>query len=382
MNDKTRKKRISKTTAILLLAIGGLLSLTPGIVTEGLSCEHLQSCTSCGSEKRASLTGAADGNELCSTLTISSGEKVLFGGNVDSALENYSESAPYIMFFPPSEKDAYEYGYGFMVIGWEWEDLSTRYSFSPCGMNEKGLAFSRNGLPKAALNPHPEKPYSSFRSFYTKVMRDCSSIDCVIEMAQTFDWGTSMSMQMHFADASGAAVIISAGKDGELVFTRKDLHYLVSTNFNRTNPENGEYPCWRYDTAMEMLENSEDYTIDYVASILDAIHVEGICVNTRFSYIFDLCTGDGHVYYFHQFDDVVEFNVGTGLVETAEGAITEYYAFEGLFSQKTLDEASSALREYQEWKIILRMGIGSAAFLGFGLLVYRKVRIRRSEFST
>ena len=372
-----RKKKINKKA--FLLAVGGLLALTVGIVSEEFFCIHDESCTSCSLDKRVSLTEIIKDSELCSTLTISQKEKVLFGGNVDTGLQNYSGTSPYIVVFSPDKDTTYEHGYGFVVIGWKWEETWTSYEFFPCGMNEKGLAFSRIGLHRASMNPHPERPYSNFKSFYTKVMRDCSSVDCVIEVAQSLDWGTSMSEQMHFADATGDAVVLSAGKDGELAVTRKDRQYLVSTNFNKANPENGEYPCWRYDTAVEMLENRDDYTISYVESVLNAIHEEGICVNTVITYIFDLRTGDGYIYYFNQVDDVVEFNIMTELADMDEGNYRSYYTFTNLFSQETLNEAATALREYQKWEIILRMGIGSAAILGFCLFVYRRVRIHKSE---
>jgi len=81
-------------------------------------------------------------------------------------------------------------------------------------------------------------------------------------MASSYDWGTLYSGkfagQYHLADATGDAVVIGFGSDGELAFTRKakgDGH-LVSTNFNRAFPENRyvPYPCPRFARASEMLE--------------------------------------------------------------------------------------------------------------------------------
>jgi hypothetical protein len=162
-----RKKKINKKA--FLLVVGGVLALTAGIISEGFFCMHDEFCTSCSLEKRVSLTEIIKGNELCSTLTISQGERVLFGGNVDSGLQNYSGTAPYIVVFSPYKDSTYEHGYGFVVIGWKWEETWTTYEFFPCGINEKGLAFSRIGLPKALMNSHPERPYSNFKSFYEGV---------------------------------------------------------------------------------------------------------------------------------------------------------------------------------------------------------------------
>ncbi len=57
----------------------------------------------------------------------------------------------------------------------------------------------------------------------------------------------------------GNAVVISADQNGEIAFTRKGIGdgYLLSTNFNLANPENGKYPCWRFDTASRMLRKIE-----------------------------------------------------------------------------------------------------------------------------
>lgn len=71
----------------------------------------------------------------------------------------------------------------------------------------------------------------------------------------------SLWFQVHLADATGDAVVISAGKDGELAFTRKQKgdKYLISTNFNVANPENCyNYPCWRYDIGAEMMDEIDD----------------------------------------------------------------------------------------------------------------------------
>lgn len=80
-----------------------------------------------------------------------------------------------------------------------------------------------------------------------RVLRKCSDITCVIELANKFNWGDSSSRlgQHHFTGSSGDAVVISAGKDGELAFTQKKKgdSFLVSTNFNLANPENGSHPA-------------------------------------------------------------------------------------------------------------------------------------------
>lgn len=107
---------------------------------------------------------------------------------------------------------------------------------------------------------------------------------------------------MQFADASGDAVIISAGADGELVFTRKSPgdSYLVSTNFNVANPENGYGQDSRYSTANRLLNKlvsrEGELTAQDAAGVLDAVHVGGGTSWTIESLVADLPNGIVYLY--------------------------------------------------------------------------------------
>ena len=107
------------------------------------------------------------------------------------------------------------------------------------------------------------------------MLRKAATVKEAIKIAgryqrRNWDRGSSyLSYQVFLADSTGDAIVISAGKDGEMAFTRRKPGegYLVSTNFNRANPENAwSYPCKRYDKAVEMLakfHKENDLTGDY-----------------------------------------------------------------------------------------------------------------------
>jgi tetratricopeptide (TPR) repeat protein len=234
----------------------------------------------------------------CTIFTVSSGDTVFFGNN-----EDYINPNTYYWVSPSTSQY-----YGGVFFGFD--------DFSPQGgINEKGLAFDGNGLRGGHLNP--QSGLTPFRGHPGLIfLRECSTVEEVITLAQTFDWGTSLPYQLHLADATGDAVVISAGPDGKLAFTRKEMGdgYLVSTNFNLAYYQETERTglCRRYDTAVGMLDkigNEDDLTIEYCALILDAVHAEGPSVNTLYSNIFDLKEGIIYLYYWHQFDDVVTLRV-------------------------------------------------------------------------
>ena len=273
--------------------------------------------------------------ESCTIFTASYGDRVLFGNN-----EDWINPNTYYWVVPSRGGD-----YGVVYFGFD--------NFWPQGgINEKGLAYDVNALPKVALNPHPELPRVE-NPFY-EFLKKCSTVEEIIDLVESYSWESSWRAQLHIADGTGDAVVISAGPDGEIAFTRKQKGNgcLVSTNFNRANPKNGRYPCWRYDTAVAMLEeiqDEEDLTVDYLRSILDAVHQESPSVNTVYSNIFDLKNGIIYLYHWYQFDEVAKLNVAEEITRAPLPS-----RIRDLFSQETVDKASKKYLAYQKkitaWK--------------------------------
>ncbi|MFX0173768.1 MAG: carcinine hydrolase/isopenicillin-N N-acyltransferase family protein [Candidatus Hodarchaeota archaeon] len=252
----------------------------------------------------------------CTIFTSSYGDTVLFGNN-----EDWTNPNTYI-WFELSENNQY----GGVYLG--FNDFH-----SQGGMNEKGLCFDANGLPRISLNSHPELPYTE-EWVVRFLMKICTNVTEVTEMASKYNWGTSIAYQVQFVDATGDAVVISAGINGELNFTRKieGEGYLVSTNFNLANPDNGWSPCWRYNKATEMLDaidHEDDLTVEYFRDILKAVHQEGTYA-TKYSNIFDLKNRDIYIYKNFNFNGVVVLNLDE---ELAKGD-TGYTTLDDLFVQE------------------------------------------------
>jgi hypothetical protein len=236
----------------------------------------------------------------CTVFTVSKGDRVFFGGNDD-----YINPDSYYWVDPGDARN-----YGAIWIGTP-DNVQQ-------GVNEKGLAYDANGLPRADTNPHPERePVSGgYTSYPIHILHECATVQEVIEWVNAHQWHSYMHDQMQFADAGGDAVIISAGVDGEVVFTRKPSGdgFLVSTNFNVANPANGfGYPCWRYDTAQELLgqlvNQGSALTAQNATAVLDAVHTDGGSSWTIESLVADLPNGIIYLYYFYQYDKPVVIKV-------------------------------------------------------------------------
>ena len=155
-----------------------------------------------------------------------------------------------------------------------------------------------------------------------------------------------MHDQLHFADKNGDAVIISAGEDGEMVFTRKISGdgFLVSTNFNVANPSNGfDYPCWRYDKANELLgqliEKEEPLNFNDVTDVMDAVHQQGSSWTIE-TLVADLTNGIMYLYFFYQYDVPVIINVKDELANPGEAG-----PLSRLFPEDVQQEAARRYRQ-------------------------------------
>jgi hypothetical protein len=234
----------------------------------------------------------------CTVVTVSQGHEVFFGGNDDY----FNRDSTY--WVDPGSA----HHYGAIYFG-ERDNVQQ-------GFNEVGLAYDANGTPSAPVTSHPgTKPaYGGHGSYLIQILQECATVEEVITWVQEHRWHETMHYQMHYADPSGDAVVIGVGSDGKLAFTRKPAgdSFLVSTNFNLANPASGGYPCWRYSRAQRMLseiQSPDALSIERVASIMEAVHVEGPSGWTLYSLVADLRQRLVYIYFMFQYDAPVVLSI-------------------------------------------------------------------------
>ena len=294
--------------------------------------------------------------DACTIFTVSDEDKVFFGNNEDYTIPN-----TYYWVDPPKNGS-----YGGVYFGFD--------NFWPQGgVNEKGLAFDINGLEHTPINPHPELPSFNDYEGYV-ILRNCASVEEAIELVQNFNWGKGMGGQIHLADASGDAVVIGPGLDGELSFTRKLMgdNFLISTNFNLASVGR-EGLCWRYDTALGILDElgkDVELSLGVMVEVLDAVHVEGAYSNTLYSNVYDLKNGEIYVYYFHQFDEVIKLEVEEEIAHNREPVLLRT-----MFSDSVVERASN---EYFWYVLRLRILVilGVVVLIGLIFLLVRRFRAK------
>ena len=257
--------------------------------------------------------------DSCTIFTSTIGNRVFFGNNEDYRLWGiYAWFIPAQVIWTPSGSHT---TYGAVFFG--FDDNGDRADGYPQGgMNDQGLCIDGNALSEYSIHDHPERdtPYCAMMA---QVLWECATIEEVVTWFQTHRIGISMPYQLHFADATGDAVVVSPGDDNEIAFTRIQTNTcLVSTNINVADPTRDVFDCWRYSTAMLMLTAiSSEFllTAEACREILDAVHQNGLYA-TKYSNVFDCVSRDIYLWYDRDYTTAATMNLDAELAAVQPGA--------------------------------------------------------------
>jgi len=233
----------------------------------------------------------------CTAFMMSDGESVLVGNNEDYKI-------PYTrVWFVPAENEQY----GRVYFGYD--------DWSPQGgMNDQGLFFDFFATKKLEIKLSKEKPKFPGPMIDT-MMAEYATVEEVLDMLSQYNLEWMSKIQMFIVDKSGDAAII----EGDEVI-RKSGSYQVVTNFRLSKIPEDQRPCrwpaWscsRYKRAQRMLAESDTATVAHFRDILKATHRDNVIARTLYSNIYDLKNGLVYLYYLHDFDNEVIFDLSEEL---------------------------------------------------------------------
>ena len=226
----------------------------------------------------------------CTVFYASDSNSVLFGNN-----EDWSDPDTRIWFFPAElEKHG-------------WIKFGFASGFPQGGMNEHGLCWDGTGC------AYLEMPYSTANKekypgpLMQKVIKECSTTQEALSVFASYYCEDQFKAQYLLGDSTGASMIV----EGDSIIS-KSVDFQVLTNFYQSHPELGGYPCWRYDTAVSILQNSNGLSTELFGGVLSETHQEGR-YPTQYSGIYDLKNKIIYLFYYHNFREFVTINVKTEL---------------------------------------------------------------------
>lgn len=175
--------------------------------------------------------------------------------------------------------------------------------FPQGGMNEHGLFWDATARPYVAM-PLVEANKTRLETpVMQKVIEQCKS---VVEARAIFDryyCEDQYKAQYLVGGASGHSLII----EGDTILEKKD-NYQVLTNFYQSNPELGGYPCWRYDTATDLLGDMNELNLYLIGEVLASTHQEGK-YPTQYSNIYDLKNRIIYLFHFHNYNEFIKIRL-------------------------------------------------------------------------
>jgi hypothetical protein len=279
----------------------------------------------------------------CTNFAAVSGDIVLFGNSEDASGDHPLKDDPTasMVWFLPATEDSY----GMMQLGWYYQDSIETFQG---GMNEFGLCYDATAIPDTFLNDKPDLPYNPDNSYiWQDILGKCKDVDEAVEYIKNYNFGV-MWFQFMITDETGKTVVVSPGKDGELVFNYMDpsVGLIVQTNFNRSNPIShfGSYPDPRYDdsyTYLASIVDSGNVSVFEFEKVLDIVSQKGHDAYTPYSNIFDPVKKVAYIYFAAQFDEAVPFNLSQELT------LGEHeYRISELVSEATLERGLEYHKNY------------------------------------
>jgi hypothetical protein len=222
----------------------------------------------------------------CTVFSFANENALLFGNNEDYHLE------PVIWFL--EGRDPY---HNVLCLGFDQGALQG-------GMNDAGLCYDATAGTGILLNWHKELAQAP-GNWPTLVLQQCETVEDVEAWIRRYDFSSSGMAQFLYFDKNGDSLIVTSTHSGEIAFLKKSAGARVITNFNVTDRSVGTYPCWRYDTAADLVRRLEldlaTPSIAYFRAILNGVHIPGY---TAYSNIFDVANMTAYIYRACNFQDV------------------------------------------------------------------------------
>jgi uncharacterized protein (TIGR03435 family) len=277
----------------------------------------------------------------CTAFCAANRDQVLVGNNEDYVNPRTK------LWFVPAEDGAY----GRMYVG--FDDL-----WPQGGMNERGLWFDGFAAPPIKVDDSGLPRYQG--NLVDKAMAECATVEEVVKLFRQYDRRFLSESILMFADASGDAVSIEAD-----AIVRKRGPHFVQANFHQSRGrEGGSLP--RFNTATSMLADAGDrVSVDLFRRILAATHQSG-GAPTLYSNIYELRWRTMVLFYFHDFDHAVQFDLAK---ELSKGA--HVLDIPALFPRNAAAEAFAARNEAQRRQSasVVPAGLFMGAVLAVPLLL-------------
>ena len=233
----------------------------------------------------------------CSGYKITIGDKTFLGSNEDAW-----RTTPNIWFEEAKLVDTY--GAAFTGSRYDGEN-----GYAPqSGMNEMGLAFERLASyhPKQDAFESREK-ITNPTNYLKDILHSCASVEEVKAYISRFDHSYFIEDVFIYVDKSGTYLIV----EPYTLTIGNEPSYVISNFCPSITSSEKATKLDRYRNGVEFLNNGIDTTLAFCTDLSDAMHVcrKKIGDGTLLSSIWDLRDGTVNLFFYHNYDTTVQFNL-------------------------------------------------------------------------
>lgn len=187
-------------------------------------------------------------SENCSSISLASGDTVIFGRNHDESLRNCL-----VVFNPRGlNKEGFEYE-NESYPKWTAKYASITFNilgagFAILGMNEKGLAIGHMGFREAKYPPKDDRPVLDQIQYITYILDNCENTSEVIKTSNEIRIDDESITREHYfvCDKSGELAIIEPIEGKLVIYTNETIPYPIISNDS-------------YEKSLEYLKNYQGF---------------------------------------------------------------------------------------------------------------------------
>ena len=199
-----------------------------------------------------------------------------------------------------------QYGAAFTGSRWDGEN-----GYAPqSGMNEHGLVFSR------LASYHPKLITSKFNNriqitnptrYLKDILHSCKTVEDVKKYIEKYDQRYFIEDVFIYIERSGKYIIVEPYK----ILSGNDAKYVLSNFCPSITPKSAANKLERYKKGTSFLTSKIDTDLDFCRKLSDTMHVcrEKIGDGTLLTSIWDSTNGVVNLYFYHQYDQTVQFNL-------------------------------------------------------------------------
>lgn len=199
-----------------------------------------------------------------------------------------------------------QYGAAFTGSRWDGEN-----GYAPqSGMNEHGLVFSR------LASYHPKLITSKFNNriqitnptrYLKDILHSCKTVEDVKKYIEKYDQRYFIEDVFIYIERSGKYIIVEPYK----ILSGNDAKYVLSNFCPSITPKSAANKLERYKKGTSFLTSKIETDLDFCRKLSDTMHVcrEKIGDGTLLTSIWDSTNGVVNLYFYHQYDQTVQFNL-------------------------------------------------------------------------